>query len=1285
MVLISLMAVALLGLSSLTLRSSDRESDLAEARANARMALILAIGELQRQVGPDQRITAPASVLDDSPSTPEIDGVTHPHWTGVWDSWAAGRIKNGGDESSDHRTIQGSSNPRQNTNRGMNPSYEEGREDHFREWLVSLDPTETQSMELIRSLELPNSPFPDLDAEGVQLVGEGSLGNSEESEFVAAPLLTISDSENGSNKPRGRYAWWVADESTKARIMSDGWETESEPAMSELVSRTQSSGATGHEIIDALAEMTDEELLERVSSRNSLELAAANGADPLEIRRHFHDVTPWSVGLMTDVREGGLKQDLNALLERPISLNDPMHRTRQDDLLYSFDREGQERVPIQDLAAYYQCYRDVVRFSNRSSGNPLAPSALQVNNLDFGSKSSNPDLGTRFDFTREYTNLYRMPIPVKVQFMLSYIAEPRTAAEKRQQPQNRDTHKLHIGISPSLTFWNPYNVPLVMNAGTDRSTQLRFFNVPFGMTWKKGRWSSPKANDLVWITNRNQENGDRDNGFTLYVGGQRPIIFMPGEVRIFSLRDGQLASFDELRNSNVWKSNLEAHPGWDPRAYLELPRSERSNDKRYVQIENPGATGRRANGGALTFRAGDSISLELDSAGSRQMANGAALHFFIRQSNTMTGRHLDQGIDKAHMRRQYQMTSRLHKEGQTVDSANEFNKELMRGMFPGGREKLVLDVPVNSIIRGEPQAFMVVNLSAACEISEGNAGQFRGRRNIARPFLHSTPVQSTCFIDRADGDAAYQHGWNLWLEPVNSEDEVGAVSQNGRGSFYGGGYTADFGTSFCIQQEVPLTAPQSIAALSHATLSGYSLADRVLGKSASVRAGSNLGPYNDIPFANTTATGGNGLFPRTAQAVGNSYAHPHIPSDKAFTSWVRHFTVTDGARRVTFADHSYLANKALWDEYFFSSITSRDPRHVSNLISKRRDRVNSRVWDDLPSDSKTTARELAEKFLFDNERLPNPRFTPYRGDLQEDDLDDYFSRGIANLDGAEQLASHMMIEGPFNVNSTSVEAWKALFASMRETEVLVQPGVARSANTRLRNWPSSHDAVESEGTPVSGFAITTGEPWDGSTNDPGEPEQWHSWRSLTDEQIDELANAMVEQVKKRGPFLSLSEFVNRRLDSSDKELCLKGALQAALDDDDVSINEGFRSPDRSISASDASDLRQVRFREALEGPVAYGSMAYVDQADILRNLGGQLTPRGDSFVIRTYGDSVDSSGKILARAWCEAVVQRVPEYLDESERDEPHTGFDSLRSDTNRQFGRPLRLVSFRWLSGEEI
>ena len=174
---------------------------------------------------------------------------------------------------------------------------------------------------------------------------------------------------------------------------------------------------------------------------------------------------------------------------------------------------------------------------------------------------------------------------------------------------------------------------------------------------------------------------------------------------------------------------------------------------------------------------------------------------------------------------------------------------------------------------------------------------------------------------------------------------------------------------------------------------------------------------------------------------------------------------------------------------------------------------------------------------------------------------------------------------------------------------------------------------------------------------------------------------MVEQVRKRGPFLSLSEFINRRLDGSDTELALKGALQAALDDGSVSINAAFRTQDRSLDSEIAGMTNA--FPEALKGPIAYGSTPYVDQADILRHMGSILTPRGDTFVIRAYGDSLDAQGNVVARAWCEALGQRIPDYLDG--RDDAHLKSIDLGSHTNKTFGRQFRIVRFRWLNANEV
>jgi hypothetical protein len=59
------------------------------ARANARMALMIAIGELQKAAGPDQRVTATASILGNS-ANPYAGGTTaqngRVHWAGVWDT-----------------------------------------------------------------------------------------------------------------------------------------------------------------------------------------------------------------------------------------------------------------------------------------------------------------------------------------------------------------------------------------------------------------------------------------------------------------------------------------------------------------------------------------------------------------------------------------------------------------------------------------------------------------------------------------------------------------------------------------------------------------------------------------------------------------------------------------------------------------------------------------------------------------------------------------------------------------------------------------------------------------------------------------------------------------------------------------------------------------------------------------------------------------------------------------------------------------------------------------------
>jgi hypothetical protein len=52
-----------------------------------------------------------------------------------------------------------------------------------------------------------------------------------------------------------------------------------------------------------------------------------------------------------------------------------------------------------------------------------------------------------------------------------------------------------------------------------------------------------------------------------------------------------------------------------------------------------------------------------------------------------------------------------------------------------------------------------------------------------------------------------------------------------------------------------------------------------------------------------------------------------------------------------------------------------------------------------------------------------------------------------------------------------------------------------------------------------------------------------------------------------------------------------------------------------------------------------------------------------------------------SRAWCEAVVQRVPDYVDPADPPEAVAGL----TETNATFGRRFEIVQFRWLTPEEV
>ena len=183
-----------------------------------------------------------------------------------------------------------------------------------------------------------------------------------------------------------------------------------------------------------------------------------------------------------------------------------------------------------------------------------------------------------------------------------------------------------------------------------------------------------------------------------------------------------------------------------------------------------------------------------------------------------------------------------------------------------------------------------------------------------------------------------------------------------------------------------------------------------------------------------------------------------------------------------------------------------------------------------------------------------------------------------------------------------------------------------------------------------------------------------------------LAEAVASEVRERGPFTSLADFVNRR-PGGDADDAAKGPLQAALD---RTVNPAVTEmgSDRWSGPNSAA-----AFPAALDIPKSLGMPGWVYQADVLALLGPVLTARSDTFVVRAYGEAGrEPGGEAPPKAWAEAIVQRFPQYRDAS--NPAHTPVDpdeaeslglSPLTGTNANFGRRFEVIAFRWLSPGEL
>ncbi|NQY33179.1 MAG: hypothetical protein HRT56_08415, partial [Coraliomargarita sp.] len=275
MAFVLLLLLSITTLVQVETQSAQVKSIQLEAEQNALLGLQHALGSLQVSMGPDQRVSATADVLPD----------THPsrnQLTGVWVSDPAGINVNG-------------------------TTYAEG--DLLR-WLVSD----------FQGVNDYQSAAPTVGS--VTLVGVGSLADTNQDGIADDPnaQIDVALTEIGGDQPSGNYAWWIGDEGVKARInLSDASQ---DPALGpnetkQAALQTLSSFARGNvaSLTDlAAVDLQSGGLADHLVGFDDITLArSAPSAD--KVKAYFHDLTTYSKGVLSDVRNGGLKQDLSLAFE----------------------------------------------------------------------------------------------------------------------------------------------------------------------------------------------------------------------------------------------------------------------------------------------------------------------------------------------------------------------------------------------------------------------------------------------------------------------------------------------------------------------------------------------------------------------------------------------------------------------------------------------------------------------------------------------------------------------------------------------------------------------------------------------------------------------------------------------------------------------------------------------------------------------------------------------------------------------------------------------------------
>ena len=1294
MVLLTLVAIAMLSLSTIEQRSSGGGANEADrlARANARMALMIALGELQKAAGPDQRVSATATILG-SATNPHANGTEaqdgRRHWVGVWDT------------------------------SGYSPADPDNKT--FVRWLVSGD---QDQLDAIADAGTLPSATDFLIFEGVDASGNPDPDGPDS---VKVPKVEVATATPGNSS---YYAYWVEDEGVKADL---AWNQGSfSDADREQAARLSAAPGPDHSVFSGpFATGVSHPLgsgsgyidkLEKAFSPADMPLVMADTADHSAwLKANRHNMAMNVRGVIADVKKGGLRRDLSLAFE--------MDDSAESESASLFNQQTTEFVGNGDkLSSPYptpgtslnarHLFRD---YGPKADGTPGAGNAFSdyitlrpptsysdprnrnpgviINPSPHTSQERTVVRGPSWWLMRDYANLYkRLKTPssgsghalsARAYFPNRSVAEDLVDMHGWNwgsgfTPVNRETDnanvryayrpvrasyapvllsanalfslvyedgKLKMVVDPFFIIWNPYNTHIA----TDK----------FAITLKEGFFGGllfKHTDPTGAVKTYGQANGGlggSNTHFGIYAeqnallsGGGSGINMSyliddltmgPGEVMIFS-PPGEAA-----RSSNANVRNDELLPGMNYNAtdsgifFDEFPEYNGGTFLGWKPVNVPSA---------------ESGSHSIDAIFNLHSASDWGKKFMMETNLPAPGT----------------LANQLTTEANFGNSLSGWEYRTNRGT---GRPYPNLNkgsgTPVNftfsELITKRPFGIIsMLNMPTDHpNISPGIQAQVE-----VFSQMNVTPVI------RGLAEHMKRHPFNVLTTAPSAPDINNLMNQvgididafgDGSNGFYGKSYALAEGDKHFPLLDIPRAPMHSLVQFS----------------------GANIGIR---------------LFEPT-NAIGNSWKPPYIPQDSIYLNSATFFSSSE---ILTMNDVSWQVNDALFDRYYLSGIA---PEYTIGGGGYSATGSLKATLDDFYGVTGTGYREAQANPALEPHMPAGKTPTDIVSELLETELDDTTNK----TPGYKKTGAYSLIKGAFNVNSTSVQAWRAFLQGNKALAL-----------------ESAQGTTDSEtGTPF---------PLASTTSDTSSNNGWEKFSRLSDDQIWDdndtpsdltddagLAVEIVNQVKARGPFMSISDFVNRRI-AKDTDLtavpnvedtdprAYQGAIQEAIEQAGINGDQttGIRATTSDVQpnydkfsyywryqvhntwynrhedfpyADDDNDPNNWNPNVGSRN-CATGVPLEVNQANILLPLAPKLSARSDTFKIRAYGEVRNAAGELLAQATCEAVVQRLPEYVDPTTDPANNEPWDddsqgSTLNTTNQTYGRRFEIRSFRWLDQSEV